>query len=142
MFGVRRLPFPLLLVCGLSLVLLLHNLSHGSFSSTSQQATSCGPACSPPPRLCRLAAIVLHDLATAKHAPRLALGPGHPMAPIRNKALHDGLLWSQTLKNASRLTYHDDRKIHHVSRIIHLLDQLEPSPIGIFSHHGLVSCLL
>jgi len=129
--GVRRLPFPLLPVCGLSLVLLLHNLSHGSFSSTSQQATSCGPACSPPPRLCRLAAIVLHDLATAKHAPRLALGLGHPMAPTRNKALHDGLLWSQTLKNASRLTYHDDRKIRHVSRVIHLLDRLEPSPIGI-----------
>jgi hypothetical protein len=50
-------------------------------------------------------------------------------------ALHDGLLSSQTVKNASRLTYDDDRRIRHVSHVINMLDQLEPSQIGMFFRH-------
>ena len=46
---------------------------------------------------------------------------------IRNVALYGGLLWSQTVENASQLTYLDDRKNRHVSRVIHLLEQIGPS---------------
>jgi hypothetical protein len=46
---------------------------------------------------------------------------------IRIKALHDGLLWLQTVKNASRLTYHDERKNRHASHITHSLNRIEPS---------------
>jgi hypothetical protein len=53
----------------------------------------------------------------------------------RIKALHDGLLWSQTVKNMSWLTYDDDREIRHVSHFIHLLNRLEPSHIGMYFRH-------
>ena len=46
---------------------------------------------------------------------------------IKNTLVHDGLFWSQTSENASQLTQHDDRKKCHVSRVIHLLAQIEPS---------------
>jgi hypothetical protein len=49
------------------------------------------------------------------------------IATTRNMPLHDGLLWSQTVENMSLLTYHDNRKNCHVSRIIHLLDRIKSS---------------
>jgi len=56
--------------------------------------------------------------------------------------IRDRLLWSQTVKNASRLTCHDDKKNRDVSHVIHWLDQIEPSQIGIYGRHGLVANLL
>ena len=61
---------------------------------------------------------------------------------IKNTLVHDGLFWSQTSENASQLTHDDDREKRHASRVIHLLDRIEPSQIGICAHHEIVVCLL
>jgi hypothetical protein len=48
----------------------------------------------------------------------------------RNFLIHDGLLSSQTRKNASQLTHDDNREKRHVSRVIHLSEQNRLSQIG------------
>ena len=54
----------------------------------------------------------------------------------KNNPIHDGLLLSQSSKNASPLTHDDDAVKRHVSRVIHLLAEKRPSSIDFLDRHG------